>query len=213
MSKKSFEAVLLYNIKTFQISTVLCSILVLIYLIVISVIFKSSYSDFIFQGEYILSLTGILLVTNCAKKELTTYREVLTVKKVGISPFIVTKLAMAFIFLLLIISSYVFVFAFITEIPSIIQSIIGLYVNAFVLGCIGFIAYCISKNTALGYFTAFFYYLFEVMTQGSFTQDLFLFGLSKGYDIKGKVYLLLISAIILILFIKLYLFAGDKKVK
>ena len=76
------------------------------------------------------------------------------------------------------------------------ELLLGTFITALFLGTLGLTIANFLKNYVAGYIVSFSYYLFDFMTGGDYTGDLFLFSLSKG-DFFPKYYLFGLSILLI----------------
>ncbi len=154
--------------------------------------------DIALIGERYLCLGGLIILPGLYEAEyLRGIRDTIKSKAFSFNKSIIIRL------IFLIILLYIMVMC--VTVPALLQSssfdflkmTTGFFITSLFLGSIGLFVSKLTRSLPTGYLLGFSYYLFEMVTKGKYTKELFLFSLIKGEFTIGKILLAGISIILL----------------
>lgn len=188
----SLAVFLKYNLKILFRKNFLAG---LVYGLIVPFIFNLAHPVMI--SEVYLSPVGIIFLTQLSEIDGEDgMNELVSVRQKGVHYNLLSRYLMGTIFIAGVISWFLGYLSIQGIGFNFGKLFMGTFITALFLGTLGLTIANILKNYVAGYIVSFTYYLFDFMTGGEYTGDLFLFSLSRG-EFFPKYYLLGISILLI----------------
>lgn len=194
-----------YNLKiAFNYNLMSAAAVVLLSFIIFSYTYLN-YDEMARIGEMCLSITGIILFTSIGNiEERENIQESIYTRKIPHVLALVTRLSTAALLCFGLIYPEVLYGKYMGGSFSVIEMTAGIWISAVYLGMVGFAVCVFSGSMTAGYLVSFGYFIFEFMTKGKYTKDLFVLSLLK-HSFHEK-YLVLLAAVVLVTISLVYIY-------
>jgi len=153
--------------------------------------------------QFVVIIGVVILVPIFTPEEDENIKETINAK--SISPILVyiIRILISIILLISLIALFVNILIYFGGTFTSGRLIMGTFVSALFLGGLGLFVATLTENVSIGYMIPIVYFVFDIMTKGKYTKNLFLFSLMNN-SIKEKYYLFLAAVVLIILSLLVY---------
>ncbi|MBU3175227.1 ABC transporter permease [Clostridium estertheticum] len=186
----------------------------IVLLISTPIIFSITNLDFSMAAkiceQFIVIIGVVILVPIFTPEEDENIKE--TVNAKAISPIFVymIRILLSVILLVSLIALFVNILIYLGGTFTSGRLIMGTFVSALFLGGLGLFVASLTENVSIGYMIPIVYFVFNIMTKGIYTKNLFLFSLMNN-SFKEKYYLLVAAVVLIISSLFVYWVKNSKK--
>ncbi|MBW9153716.1 ABC transporter permease [Clostridium estertheticum] len=159
--------------------------------------------------QFIVMIGVVILVPIFTPEEDGNIKETINAKAISFVFVYIIRILIAVILLLSLIALFVNILICLGGTFTSGRLIMGTFVSALFLGGLGLFVASLTENVSIGYMIPIVYFVFDIMTKGIYTKNLFLFSLMNN-SFKEKYYLLVAAVVLIILSLLVYWVKNSK---
>ncbi|MBX4261882.1 ABC transporter permease [Clostridium estertheticum] len=159
--------------------------------------------------QFTVMIGVVILVPIFTPEEDRNIKETINAKAISPMFVYIIRILIAVILIISLIALFVNILIYLGGTFTSGRLIMGTFVSALFLGGLGLFVASLTENISIGYMIPIVYFVFDIMTKGKYTKNLFLFSLMNN-SFKEKYYLLIAAVVLIILSLLVYWVKNSK---
>jgi len=153
--------------------------------------------------QFVAIIGVVILVPIFTTEEDENIKETINAKVISPIFVYIIRILISIILIVSIIALFVNTLIYLDGTFTSGRLIMGTVSSALFLGGLGLFVASLTQNVGIGYMISIVYFVFDMMTKGKYTKNLFLFSLMNN-SIKEKYYLFVAAVVLIILSLLVY---------